>query len=122
MADVEDIKDICLLIDFYGPLLSQRQREIMEMHYCEDFSFGEIAERLEISRQGVYDYIRKSKTRLESLEKKLGLIETYRQQKAKCHEIVAELLRIDTRQLNDDDKKRIIKAGTNIQELLDANI
>ncbi len=122
MADVEDIKEMCLLIDFYGPLLSERQREIMDMHYCEDFSLGEIAEKLEITRQGVYDYIRKSKMRFDLFEKKLGLIKTYRRQKAKCQEIVSELLRIDTRCINDDDKKRIIKASTNLQELLDANI
>lgn len=66
---------ISMLLDFYGKLITARQYEIIDMHFNEDYSLGEIAERLKISRQGVYDNIRKGSMILNEFEIKLGLIE-----------------------------------------------
>lgn len=62
------------LYDFYGQLLTPRQQEFMDLYYREDLSLGEIAERFEISRQAVYDNLRRSEKLLEEYEEKLQLL------------------------------------------------
>ncbi|MCT4633795.1 MAG: YlxM family DNA-binding protein [Firmicutes bacterium] len=62
------------LFNFYGNLLTDKQKEILEQ-YCDfDLSLGEIAENLKISRQAVYDTVKRAEKVLESYEDKLGLI------------------------------------------------
>lgn len=68
------------LFDVYGPLLTERQRELFRAYYQEDLSLGEIAEELGITRQGVYDILRRSERTLEELEDKLGLLARQRRQ------------------------------------------
>ena len=63
-----------MLLDYYGELLTQRQRECYELHYNDDLSLSEIAEQCGISRQGAWDNIRRADEALEKLEKKTGLI------------------------------------------------
>ncbi|MCL2087812.1 MAG: DNA-binding protein [Oscillospiraceae bacterium] len=63
-----------ILLDVYGVMLTERQLEIMELYYNHDLSLGEIAEEVEITRQGVMNCLRKSEKHLEMLERKLGLI------------------------------------------------
>ena len=65
--------NIGYLLDFYGELLSERKRSVMEMYFNEDFSLAEIAEEIGISRQGVRDIIKKSEEELFFYEEKLGL-------------------------------------------------
>ena len=57
-----------MLLDYYGELLTQRQRECYELHYNEDLSLSEIAEQCGISRQGAWDNIRRADEALEKLE------------------------------------------------------
>ncbi len=66
--------EISKLLDFYGILLTDKQREIAEYYYNDDLSLGEIAENLDISRQGVRDSIKRSETILFEAEEKLFLI------------------------------------------------
>ena len=61
------------LLDFYGELLSERKRSVMDMYYNEDFSLAEIAAEIGISRQGARDIIKKSEEELLFYEEKLGL-------------------------------------------------
>lgn len=61
------------LLDFYGELLSERKRTVMDMYYNEDFSLAEIAAEIGISRQGARDIIKKSEEELLFFEEKLGL-------------------------------------------------
>ena len=61
------------LLDFYGELLSDRKRSVLEMYYNEDYSLAEIAEEIGISRQGVRDIIKKTEADLFFYEEKLGL-------------------------------------------------
>lgn len=63
-----------LLLDFYGPLLTDKQRECFDLHYNEDLSLSEIAEQAGISRQGVWDNIRRAEAALRELEDKTGLV------------------------------------------------
>lgn len=64
-----------LLLEVYGELLTEKQREIFKLYYDEDFSLAEIAEDVGVTRQAVLDTIRKSERNLLSFEQKLKIIE-----------------------------------------------
>ena len=71
------------LLDIYGELLTDKQREMLELYYNDDLSLAEIAEQYEISRQGVHDSIRRGEEALEEYERVLGLRaqqESYKQE------------------------------------------
>ena len=70
------------LFDFYQALLTPKQRSYMEMYYLEDLSLGEIAETFEVSRQAVYDNIRRTEAMIESYEKKLHLYDRFKERSA----------------------------------------
>ncbi|MEA5152187.1 MAG: YlxM family DNA-binding protein [Oscillospiraceae bacterium] len=63
-----------MLLDFYGALLTEKQRECFDLHFNEDLSLSEIAEQSGISRQGVWDNIRRADAALKDIEAKTGLI------------------------------------------------
>ena len=63
------------LYDIYASLLSERQRDIMDLYYNEDESLSEIAENTGITRQGVRDWIKKTEAQLIGYEQALGLAE-----------------------------------------------
>ena len=65
-----------LLFDYYGDLLTPKQREILSYYFDSDYSLAEIAQILGISRQSVYDSIHRSLKALETYEDKLGMIDS----------------------------------------------
>ena len=73
--------NISLLLDCYGPLLTERQREIVDLFRNDDLSLGEISELTGITRQGVSECIRKAENALISFEEKLGLQKLYETRK-----------------------------------------
>ena len=66
-----------MLLDFYLPMLTQKQQELMDLYYNQDLSLGEIAESYGISRQAVMDGIKRSQNALNEMEQKLGLAKKY---------------------------------------------
>jgi predicted DNA-binding protein YlxM (UPF0122 family) len=69
------------LYDFYQALLTPKQRSYMSLYYLDDYSLGEIAEQYEVSRQAVYDNIKRTETMLEEYEKKLSLFQKFQKRK-----------------------------------------
>lgn len=69
-----DAIEIVLLYDYYGELLTERQRECFEMRYYQDLSLGEIGEILNISRQGVHDNLSRTEVLLRNMEAKTGCV------------------------------------------------
>lgn len=67
-----DALEIVLLYDYYGDLLTDRQKECFEMRYYQDLSLGEIGEELGISRQGVHDNLSRTEALLRNMEAKTG--------------------------------------------------
>ena len=65
--------NIAFLLDFYGEVLTENTRQMLEMYYCDDLSLSEIAGCVGISRQGVRHAIKKGEEELSVLEQKLGL-------------------------------------------------
>lgn len=71
-----------MLLDFYGELLTEKQRECFDLHYNEDLSLSEIAEQIGGSRQGVWDNIRRAEAALQEIEDKTGLIRRFNEMNA----------------------------------------
>ena len=70
--------NIAFLLDFYGEVLSDRKREVLDAYYNDDLSLAEIAQDRGISRQGVRDLIKKAECELFFYEEKLGLAKKFR--------------------------------------------
>ncbi|MFD0049278.1 putative DNA-binding protein [Actinomycetes bacterium NPDC127524] len=75
------------LFDFYQSLLTEKQKSYMSLYYLDDYSLGEIAEEYEISRQAVYDNIKRTEAMLEEYEAKLLLFQKFQE----LNEWIAEL-------------------------------
>ena len=74
---IEKTNRMNALFEFYSTLLTEKQMNYMELYYADDFSLGEIAEEYEVSRQAVYDNIKRTSKILEDYEKKLHLFSNY---------------------------------------------
>jgi len=83
--------ELSLLYDFYGALLKESQRKMFEANILEDLTFTEIAEEEGISRQGVYDAIKRASKQLRFYEEKLGLVAKFGQQKKLARELRRKL-------------------------------
>jgi len=66
-----------MLFDFFGSLLTEKQRDFCDLYYNEDLSLSEIAEEADISRQGVYDIITRAAKSLEEFENKTGAVQRW---------------------------------------------
>lgn len=84
---MNEILEQALLYDFYGELLNEHQKEIYEQFVLEDLSLGEIAKEAGISRQGVYDLIKRCSQTLKGYEEKLHLVARFMSVKDKVNEI-----------------------------------
>ena len=82
--------EISYLLDFYGEMLTQKQRDVMEQYYNDDLSLSEIAENFGITRQGVRDAIKHGEAALLELEEKIGFSARYR----KLHEKLDQMERL----------------------------
>lgn len=78
-----------MLFDFYGDLLTPRQREFYDLYYNEDLSLAEIAENYGISRQGVRDTIVRAETILTDFEEKTGIIARFLRFRSTVEELAA---------------------------------
>lgn len=71
---MDDALEMTLLFDYYGELLTDKQRACLDLRYNQDLSLGEIAQELGISRQGVYDNLSRAEAMLKHMEKKTGFL------------------------------------------------
>ena len=93
-----------MLFDFYGELLTDRQKEFFDLYYNEDLSLAEIAENAGISRQGVRDVIVRAEAAMQEIEDKTGIIKRFESQRphlTAIEEAVAEISTINYRQYED---------------------
>ena len=70
--------EIAFLVDFYGDMLTEKQRDMIELYYDDDLSLSEIAEKEGITRQGVRDSIKRAESQLLEMEDRLGLARRFR--------------------------------------------
>ena len=105
-----------MLFDFYGELLTERQKEFYELYYDEDLSLSEIAENYGISRQGVRDVIVRAEAYMTEIEDKTGLVKRFMQRTPHLERIEAaadELRRLNDRRYEDS---RIAELVTVIEQ------
>ena len=86
-----DPLDKSLLLDFYGELLTEKQRQTCDLHWNEDWSLAEIAAQGGLSRQGVWDILRRAEATLRDYEEKTGLIRRHLERRDEIARIREEL-------------------------------
>ena len=91
--------ELILLYDYYGELLTDRQRECFELRYYQDLSLGEIGQELGISRQGVYDNLSRTEALLKRMEEKTGCVRRDRS----CRKAAEEILKLTQQLANHED-------------------
>lgn len=94
---LEKTNQVNLLFDFYAMLLKGKQREYLELYYLDDLSLSEIAEMHEVSRQAVYDHIKRAEKQLYEYEEKLQLAHKHEQRQAMVNQMISMLESQDTR-------------------------
>lgn len=84
---MDQIIETSLLYDFYGSLLSDRKRQVMELYHEEDMSLSEIAEEFGISRAAVHDSLKSAEKNLKEYEEKLGFLKIFLQREEAIEKI-----------------------------------
>ena len=84
---MDDILQLTLLYDFYGELLTEKQKQVYELHYQNDLSLTEIGEELSISRQAVRDQLKRTEKILLDYEEKLQVVSRFQAQKKAVQEM-----------------------------------
>ena len=102
-----DAMEMVLLYDYYGNLLTDRQKECLEMRYNQDLSLGEIGQILGISRQGVHDNLSRAETLLRNMEEKTGCVK----RDMACRKAMRTILDAARQLQNDDDNRVATLAG-----------
>lgn len=85
--EMDNIVELSLLYDFYGALLKEHKREIFEDYILNDYSLSEIAVEKGMTRQGVYDIIKRSSKELRLYEEKLSLVHKFQKTKEMVNQI-----------------------------------
>ena len=101
--------EIGFLLDFYGEVLSERKRTVLDFYYNDDLSLAEIAVEIGISRQGVRELIKKAEEELRFYEEKLGLAERFRKTQ-ECAERLIGLIE------QNDDNEGVVDAARELAE------
>lgn len=118
--------ELSILFDFYGELLKNHNKQIFEDYILNDLSLGEIAEEQGISRQGVYDIVKRCSKQLKDCEEKLSLIKKFEITKIKVNRIKALSKQLkdsmqmkDTQQIMDSDLMKDSDELTGIVEIIE---
>lgn len=115
-----------LLYDFYGQLLTKKQRTFFDLYYQADLSLGEIAAQHDVTRQAVYDILKRSERALEEFEAKLNLVDKYlrgqkviRQVTKDLEELADDIASMVGADRAEDVAGRIRRIGDLVQSLAD---
>ena len=107
-----DVAELILLYDYYGDLLTERQRECFELRYHQDLSLGEIGVELGISRQGVYDNLSRAESLLKHMEEKTGCVS----RDMKCRKSVQSISEL-AKELVQNTESAVINVAEKILEI-----
>ena len=99
------------LYDFYYSLLTTKQQSYMSIYYLDDYSLGEIAEEYEVSRQAVYDNIKRTEAMLEEYEEKLLLFQKFQERTKLIRDLKASI------NLGNLSKEALLETVTELEKL-----
>jgi len=117
---VERLVRTGLLYDFYGGLLTDKQRKVMELYYNEDWSLAEIATKEAVSRQAVHDLLQRSERLMEEYEAKLGLVKLFTKQQTILMDIAQKLGKIiEECEPNSPKTKLLYEIKEQIEQLIE---
>lgn len=113
-----DALEMTLLFDYYGELLTERQRSCLDLRYNQDLSLGEIAQELGVSRQGVHDNLSRAEALLHNMEDKTGCVRRALAARKNIREIVsaAQQLQNHSDQTVSVLAARILSAAAELEE------
>jgi len=106
---LEKTTQVNFLYDFYQSLLTDKQREYMELYYLEDYSLGEISEVFDVSRQAIYDNVRRTEAMLKNYEEKLKLHEKFVKRQSLIDELAETAL--------EKDQEKVLELIKQLKEL-----
>ncbi len=92
-----------MLFDFFGDLLTEKQREYYDLYYNEDLSLSEIAENVGITRQGVHDIIARAEATLQDTERKTGLISRFNEMQSELSRAILLAEALKSRSYTDEN-------------------
>ena len=113
-----DALEMTLLFDYYGDLLTERQRMCFDLRHNQDLSLAEIAEELNVSRQGVHDNLSRAEALLRNMEEKTGCV----RRDLQCRKAAREIMEAANKLSAHDDKTvsalaaRILTAAGELEE------
>lgn len=108
---------ISVLMDFYSELLTDKQKDTLELYYNQDYSLAEIAEHLDISRQGVRDFIKRGEKQLFEFEQALGMVKRFKDINKNVDEIKDMLLNSSSSEFI-KTREKILKILENVKKSL----
>ena len=108
---------IGVLLDFYGELLTPKQRDALDFYYNQDFSLAEIAQHMEISRQGVRDFIKRGEKQLTDLENALGLAKRFSAISAEFEKAAAQLKKLEALEHEPAAARAIRRLGASLSNI-----
>lgn len=98
---MEKLVEIGGLFDFYGKLLTGKQYLVIQLYYLEDLSLGEIGDEIDVTRQGIFDLLKRAEQNLYKYEEKLGLVKKFHSN----HENIKKIIEI-SKELEEVAQKR----------------
>lgn len=113
-----DALQMTLLLDYYGELLTNRQRMCFELRHNQDLSLAEIAQELNVSRQGVHDNLSRAEALLRNMEEKTGCV----RRDLQCRRAAREITRVASLLAENEDKNvsdlanQILKLARELEE------
>jgi predicted DNA-binding protein YlxM (UPF0122 family) len=109
------------LFDFYGELLTNKQKQILEYYYNDDYSLAEIAEVMSVTRQGIFDIIKRSKAMMEAYEEKLELIAKFLKSQLLLEEIQNSILNIADQNEDEQLKSELMLVVEKLKKVSEEN-
>lgn len=111
-----DAYAMTLLFDYYGELLTEKQKTCFDLYYNQDLSLSEIAEEAGITRQGVHDTLARAESVLQNMEDKTGCIARAERTQAALQEICAAAQALLSVPEASEQAGKILSAAENIKE------
>ncbi|MCC5912004.1 MAG: putative DNA-binding protein [Clostridiaceae bacterium] len=116
---IEKKLEISMLYDFYSQLLTDKQKDMIDLYYNQDLSLGEIAEEFKVSRQAVYDTIKRTEKILYNYEEKLKLFQLFHSKMSNVEKIQKKVLELEKNIDNNLSREKLKESIKDMKDLFD---